>query len=96
MATIVTAEEMSDFNGQFIHALEVGQPLTHILSDLQQQQPNPQIAQALAGVRADILTGHRLSDAMAKHPSVFSPDYTALVKRGEEGGNLDEVLQQAA
>ena len=40
--------------------------------------------------------GSRLSEALAKHPKVFSHFYVSMVKSGETSGKLDEVLNYLA
>ena len=48
------------------------------------------------GVRADVEQGASLSAAMAKYPKVFNDLYIAMVKSGETGGMLDDVLLRLA
>jgi len=47
-------------------------------------------------INKDIQRGRKLSEAMAKHPTVFSPLYIALVQTGEISGSLDETLEYLA
>jgi type IV pilus assembly protein PilC len=47
-------------------------------------------------VRADVEAGTALSDALEKHPKVFSPLYVNMVRAGEIGGILDGVLNRLA
>jgi type IV pilus assembly protein PilC len=50
-------------------------------------------AQAVVNqILADVEGGESLSVALAKHPTVFTPTYIALIKSGETGGVLDSVL----
>ena len=44
----------------------------------------------------DVEQGASLSEAMAKHPKVFNDLYIAMVKSGETGGVLDDVLLRLA
>lgn len=43
-------------------------------------------------VSNDIQGGAYISDALAKHPKIFSPFYTNMVKSGEETGKLDQIF----
>ncbi|MDQ1393444.1 MAG: type pilus assembly protein PilC, partial [Acidimicrobiaceae bacterium] len=45
-------------------------------------------------VRTEVESGASLSQALAHHPKVFSKLYVAMVRSGETGGVLDEVLLQ--
>ena len=47
-------------------------------------------------ISKDVQRGRKLSEAMAKHSSVFSPLYIALVEAGEISGSLDETLEYLA
>ncbi len=47
-------------------------------------------------MRADVEAGIALSDALEKHPKVFSRLYVSMVRAGEIGGILDEVLNRLA
>ena len=47
-------------------------------------------------IRADVEAGISLSDALEKHPKVFSRLYVSMVRAGELGGILDEVLNRVA
>jgi type II secretory pathway component PulF len=44
----------------------------------------------------DLQAGSPISDALAKHPKVFSTFYVNMVKAGEESGKLDETFQYLA
>ncbi len=47
-------------------------------------------------ISKDVQRGRKLSEAMSKHPSVFSPLYIAMVEAGEISGSLDETLDYLA
>ena len=51
---------------------------------------------ARARVREDIEAGLNFSDALDKHPKVFSPLYVAMVRAGETGGVLEQSLERIA
>lgn len=50
----------------------------------------------LAEVLEQIKGGSSLADALARHPDVFSQAYVSMVRAGEAGGSLDEVLGRLA
>jgi type IV pilus assembly protein PilC len=45
-------------------------------------------------IHRDVSEGNSLSDAVAKHPLVFNEMYVSMIRVGEEGGVLDEVLER--
>lgn len=52
----------------------------------------PQLAEKLSDIANDIQGGSTISNALAKHPDVFSMFYVNMVKAGEESGKLDETF----
>ena len=48
----------------------------------------------LTQIRDDVSAGVTTSEAMAKHPSAFPPLYVNMVRAGEQGGNLDVILER--
>jgi type IV pilus assembly protein PilC len=52
----------------------------------------PQLAEKLSDISNDIQGGSTISNALAKHPEVFSVFYVNMVKAGEESGKLDETF----
>ncbi|MBI4574999.1 MAG: type II secretion system F family protein [Planctomycetes bacterium] len=50
----------------------------------------------LAQVREEVQGGRALSGALARHPDSFGPVFVHLVRAGEEGGSLGEMLERSA
>jgi general secretion pathway protein F len=48
------------------------------------------------GLLKDVLAGSQLSEAMARRPEIFPPDYRAILSAGEAGGLTGQVLKQIA
>jgi general secretion pathway protein F len=48
------------------------------------------------GLLKDVLAGSQLSEAMARRPEIFPPDYRAILSAGEAGGITGQVLKQIA
>jgi type IV pilus assembly protein PilC len=63
---------------------------------IEEQTENEQLEQILVEVRKDVEAGSSLSEALEKHPKVFSRLYVEMVKAGEVGGILDGVLLRVA
>ena len=73
-----------------------GVPLLSSLRALQMQADSPPMRRILQRVHEDLLEGKPLSQALARHSRTFDPIYLGLIRVGETGGLLDEVLQQLA
>ncbi|MEN9621940.1 MAG: hypothetical protein RLZZ67_374 [Candidatus Parcubacteria bacterium] len=53
---------------------------------------NVTLGKALTEIADDLQAGSAISNALAKHPKIFSDFYTNMVRSGEESGKLDEVF----
>jgi general secretion pathway protein F len=71
-------------------------PLDDALRILQVQASSPRLRTLVDGLLADVLNGAPLSDAMQKQAKIFPSDYIAVVRAGEIGGTLGDVLVELA
>jgi type IV pilus assembly protein PilC len=92
----VKAKDLTVFSRQFATMVNAGLAMLRCLYILEEQTENKKLARVLTQVRADVEAGISLSDALAKHPDVFSRLYVSMVRAGEVGGILDEVLNRLA
>lgn len=84
------------FTRQLSTMISAGVPLARSLTALQNDAPNLYMREVLAGITKDIESGAQLGDAFGKYPNVFSEVYVNMVRAGEEGGILDEILKRLA
>lgn len=84
------------FTRQLSTMISAGVPLARGLSALQSDAANPYFKEVLAGITKDVESGISLGEAFAKYPTVFSDVYVNMVKAGEEGGILDDILKRLA
>jgi type IV pilus assembly protein PilC len=84
------------FSRQFATMIDSGLNVVASLAILEEQTEDKNLAVVLAEVRADVEAGLLLSEAMARHPHVFSNLYIAMVEAGEAAGILDVVLDRVA
>jgi len=89
-------KDLAIFSRQFATMVSSGLSLVRTLSILEQQTTNKRLKAIIAQVRVDVEAGRPLSDAMGRHPKAFSSLYVNMVKAGETGGVLDEVLERIA
>jgi len=92
----IKSKDLTVFSRQFATMVNSGLSLLRCLYVLEEQTDNKKLATVIGEVRADVEAGISLSDALAKHPKVFSQLYVSMVRAGELGGILDEVLNRIA
>lgn len=84
------------FCRQFSALVDSGIAILRSLNILSSQTKSPKLAQILTEIRDDVEQGISLSDAFNKHPKAFDKLFVSMVKAGETGGVLDQVLQRIA
>lgn len=92
----VKTRDLVIFTRQFATMINAGVPILRSLSILKEQSESQALKKVLTNVTADVQGGSNLSDAMARHPKVFTPIYVNMVRAGEAGGILDQVLNRLA
>jgi hypothetical protein len=92
----VKLKDLAVFSRQFATMINSGLSLLRALTILGEQTANKRLAQIIVLVRAEVEKGVSLSAAMAKHPKVFNRLYVSMVRAGEVGGFLDQVLVKVA
>lgn len=92
----VKLSDLVIFTRQLSTMISAGVPLARSLAALQADVSNPYMREVLGGVTKDIESGMPLGDAFAKYPTVFSDVYVNMVRAGEEGGILDDILKRLA
>lgn len=73
-----------------------GCPLVQSLSMLKTQTENQQLAEAAGSLARQLESGHYLSQALARHPWLFSQVQARLVQLGETSGQLGAMLLHIA
>jgi type II secretory pathway component PulF len=92
----VSAKDLVLFTRQMSTLFNAGLPILGILSALTEQMESPKLRRVLAQVQLDIQGGLAVSEAMSKHPDVFSQLYLSMIAAGEAGGVMDELLVRLA
>jgi type IV pilus assembly protein PilC len=92
----IKPRSMQIFSRQFATMIEAGLNIVASLVILEQQTDDVYLAEIIAELRADVEGGLLLSQAMARHPKVFSELYVSMVQAGEASGMLDNVLDRVA
>lgn len=94
--TGVKPKDITVFARQFSTMINAGLSLTKCLSILGQQTESEALRGVIAQVGKDVESGQSLSDSLGKHPRIFPSIFVNMVRAGETGGVLDEVLNRVA
>ncbi len=92
----VNQKQLTAFTRQFATLLEAGLPVVRSLDILYTQLPQGLLKDAIGDVKEDVEGGSSLSEALSKHPSIFDKLYVNMIRAGEAGGVLDEILARLA
>jgi general secretion pathway protein F len=87
-----SAAEITTFTRDLALLLKAGARLDDALELLSGDADVGKMRPVVAKLRAALLSGESLADAVADHPALFPPMYGALVRVGEVSGTLDQVL----
>jgi type IV pilus assembly protein PilC len=90
----ITSKEIAEFAEQFAIMIEAGLSMIQCLETLLGQVKNQKFLKVIAEVKNDVENGIPLSNALGKHPKVFSNLFVSLIKAGEVGGTLPTTFRQ--
>jgi general secretion pathway protein F len=85
--------EVTIFTRDMALLLKAGARLDDALELLASDADVGRLRPVVAKLRASLLSGESLAEALGAHPNLFPPMYIALVKVGEISGTLDQVLE---
>jgi general secretion pathway protein F len=92
----VPGKYLTVFYNQLADLLRSGVPLIRSLQLLEDQTSHPALRFVIQDVREQVAEGTRLNDAMRRHPKAFNSLTVSMVRAGEEGGFLEDVLARVA
>ncbi|MCA1807441.1 MAG: type II secretion system F family protein [Actinobacteria bacterium] len=92
----VKLRDLAGFTRQLSTMVSAGVPLTRAFNTLHDQTSNDMFKRTIGEIAKDVEGGISLGDAFQKHPKVFSDVYVNMVRAGEAGGILDEILKRLA
>ena len=92
----VKLRDMTIFYRQFATMVNAGLTLVSSLDILSEQVENPSLSKIIKVIKTDVESGSTLAEAMSKKPEVFSELYISMIRAGEVGGVLDEILNKIA
>jgi type IV pilus assembly protein PilC len=92
----VKSRDLVIFTRQLSTMITAGVPLNRTLDTLGEQSTNKYFKTVIEQIGKDVESGTSLADAFSKHPDVFSDIYVNMVRAGEAGGILDEIMKRLA
>jgi type IV pilus assembly protein PilC len=92
----VKIKDLVVFSRELSTMITAGVSLPRTLSTLAEQAENPFFKEVIMEVNHDVESGIGLGDALAKHPNVFNDVYVNMVRAGESGGILDDIMKRLA
>ncbi len=92
----VSQKEVTYFYIQLSTLISAGVTLIESLDSLIEQMQNPYFKNIIIDVKTRIATGQTFYDALCRHPQVFDDVAANMIKAGETGAGLDEVLERIA
>jgi len=88
----IRLKDRNVFFRQLANLLESGMPITRSLSTLIEQTENPKLIKVIEQLREDVQKGSTFADALERHPKIFPSMFCSMVRAGESGGMLEEVI----
>ena len=92
----VKGRHLAVFYSQLADLLHTGVPLLRSLELLERQNVNPTLQSVLREIRGKVADGTGLAQAMGSYPKVFDELAVSMVRAGQEGGFLEDVLKRIA
>ena len=88
----VKTKDLMVFTHELRTLIHAGIPLDRCLTAVSRLSENPAMTEIIRDVLKEVKSGKSFSEGLAKYPDVFPKVYVSMVKAGESGGSLDEIL----
>lgn len=92
----ITAKDIAIFSRQMATMMSSGVPLVQSFEIIGRGHENPRMQDLIMAVKSEVEAGNSLGDSLAKHPAYFDDLYVNLVRAGEAGGILENLLDKIA
>jgi type IV pilus assembly protein PilC len=86
--------QLETFTREMANLLAAGVPLSRALTIIMRETRNAVAKAQWTSIHDDVVGGSTLADALSKFPRTFPTVYIAMVRAGETGGFLEQVLNQ--
>ncbi|MFH1202133.1 MAG: type II secretion system F family protein [Candidatus Omnitrophota bacterium] len=92
----ISQKDLNVFTRQLATFEGAGMPILSGLKALEEQTENRHLKEVTGKVKRDVEGGSDLSDAMSRHPRIFSKLYVHMIQAGEAAGKLKDILDRLA
>ncbi len=92
----IRAADIGLFTQQLADLLKAGVPLHKGLTTLENQNSNQEFSDTIGAIAKGVAGGQTLHESLGRHPKLFDTLFTGMVKAGETGGFLEDVLYRLA
>jgi len=92
----VSRHDLLTFTRQLAGLLKTGVPILRALRTLREQTNDRRMIRMVAELEDRVRNGVMLSDALEVFPRIFPPLYVGMIRAGEAGGAVDEILRRLA
>ncbi|MCD6377587.1 MAG: type II secretion system F family protein [Planctomycetes bacterium] len=87
-------KDVFTFTRQLSVMIKAGVNVRAAIGGIAEQTSNPRFRKVLVGIREDLEEGKPFSEALKKHPKLFSPLYINMVKASEMSGSFGKMLER--
>ena len=92
----IPMHRLAAFTRQMATMIRAGMPIMQSLEALGRQSSHPAMKLLILDVTSAVAQGLALSEALARHPKIFSKLYVCMVQAGESSGTICELLERLA
>jgi type IV pilus assembly protein PilC len=89
-------KDVFSFTSQLSVMIKAGINVRDAAESIAEQIENPKFRKVVEELRGDLEAGKPFSDALARHPKVFSPLYVNMVRASEMSGSFGHMLERIA
>ena len=94
--TKISAADLALITRQIATLIRAAIPVEETIKAVAEQSEKSKQQSMLLGIRARVVEGYSLADALSEYPKVFSDLYCSMVAAGEKSGHLELVLERLA
>jgi type II secretory pathway component PulF len=91
-----TTKHVLDFTTQLAVMIRAGISLRAALEGIAEQTTHPGFRKIITGLKSDVESGRQFSDALSRHPKLFSPLYVNMIRASEVSGSFGKMLDRIA